>query len=359
MMTLVLRSFFFLLLNFFLMAVCAAKIKDQTETIVYKGPIYNIFFHPTIAYPKIAFDHKNTRLEYIDSWFITTREFNKILPELYAKGFVLFSPKDLFTEKEDNKGKLIITRKKILLPIGKKPLVLSLDDYNFYTSMKLHGTIHRFWVDPQNRLATVTHQNAQQAIIRYDQEIPQLLEKFIAIHPDFSFNHARGIFALTGYNGIFGYNIQNRSGSFYLSQLQEAKKVVRKLKEMGWEFGSHSYFHLGSSQQSKRDFEISEKRWIKEVGQLVNPSSYYIFPFGDPWDEHPERMNFLKSLGYKYFFGVSTAPRLQIKSGIVLMERFPIDGLALRNRYSHIKTFITPSNVFDIERPANINHRKS
>lgn len=317
------------------------------QNVQYHGPIYNVFFHPNIAYPKIAFTPDNHHLKYIDSWFVTTREFNKIILELYEKGFVLFSPKDLFEEKKDEKGNLVITRKQIFLPAGKKPLILSLDDYNFYPNMKKNGTIHRFWIDQQNKLATVTNQNNNETIIRYDQEVPQLLENFIETHPDFSYNHARGIFALTGYNGIFGYDTHKPKHPDYSSQLNEAKKVIRKLKEMGWEFGSHSYFHFSRDKQTEKSFEESEKRWIREVSSLVGYSPYYIFPFGDSWDEIPVRMQFLKSIGYKYFFGVSSTQEIMIRPGAVIMSRFPMDGLSLRNRYTNIKIYVTPARIMD------------
>lgn len=352
----ILNKLFYIFLFAFLSSLTNAKqVEKSTSNAPYKGTIYNIFFHPLIAYPDLAFDPKNSHLEYIDSWFVTTREFNKIIPELYEKGFVLVSPKDLFEEKTDKQGRIIITQKAIYLPRGKKPLILSLDDYNYYPNMKLHGTIHRFWVDTHNNLATITHHDGQPTIIRYDQEVPQLLESFIAKHPDFSYHNARGIFALTGYNGIFGYDTNQLLYPNYQIQLKNAKKVVRKLKEMGWEFASHSYFHKSIDKLPEKPFEISEKRWKKEVGSLVGPTSYYIFPFGDSWNKIPKRMDFLKSLGYKYFFGISSSQQFTIEPGAVIMYRFPMDGLSLRGRYRSINVFISsPAKVFDSDRPLHI-----
>lgn len=342
----------FLLRIFILLLILTPSIRADEKPVpntVYKGPIYNVFFHPLIAYPKLAFNSTNKQIKYIDNWFVTTQEFNKIILELYEKGFVLFSPKDIFKEIQDKQGKVIIVRKTILLPPGKKPLILSLDDYNFYRNMKLHGTVHRFWVDKDNKLATITNTN-NRVIVRYDQEVPQLLENFIALHPDFSFNKARGLFSLTGYNGIFGYDTHQPSSPNYQSQVSDAKEVIHKLKEMGWEFGSHSYFHLNLNQQSTQAFEKSERRWRNEVGSLVGFTSYYFFPFGDAWEKNAPRMNFLRSLGYKYFFGVSNIQETYIKPGIVIMGRFPLDGLAVRNRYKYVQIFISPSKIIDINR---------
>jgi hypothetical protein len=347
------KAILFIFSAFILIIFSTVNVWAQKES-VYKGPIYNIFFHPLIVYPELAFNRTNASLNYMDEWFVTVNEFKKILPELYKRGFILFSPKDLFEEKKNAQSRLIITRKKLILPEGKKPLILSLDDYNFYKTMKLHGTVHLFWIDKQDRLVTITNKNKAAEIIRDDQEIPQLLEKFIIEHPDFSYNNARGIIDLTGYNGIFGYNTHELHSSNYQSQLFEAKRVVKKLKEMGWEFGSHSYFHLGEKKQTEQAFQESEKRWLKEVGMIVGPTFYYIFPFGESWDEHVIRLNFLKSLGYKYFFGVSQANRIILKAGAVIMERVPIDGAALRGKYTKAKVFINPADILDSSRLVKI-----
>lgn len=322
------------------------------ENVIYKGPIFNVFFHPLIVYPELAFNKKNPHLTYMDDWFVTLNEFKKILPELYKSNFILVSVKDLFKESTNDYGQLIITRKKLFLPPGKKPLILSLDDYNFYKTMKMGGTIYRFEVDDQGRLLTVTNRNGKPAIIRDDQEVPQLLEKFITEHPDFSYNKARGIIALTGYNGIFGYNTQETFGINYSFELAKAKKVVKKLKEMGWEFASHSYFHLSETKQTEQAFENSEKRWKNEVETIIGPTSYYIYPFGESWDENHVRMKFLKGMGYKYFFEVSQSNELTILPGVVVMGRFPMDGNALRGKYKKTHVFLNTNGVLDPSRLA-------
>jgi hypothetical protein len=336
-----------LLLIFFIVILLGiASKKSYSGMIDYQGKVYSIFFHPLIVYPDLAFNKKNDHLVYMDDWFVTKNEFNKIILELYKRGFVLISLKDIFEEKKDSQGQLIIKRKKLLFPEGKTPLLLSLDDYNFYNTMKTHGTIDHFYVDKKNNLVTVSSVNGKK-IIGDDQEIPQLLEKFITAHPDFSYHHAKGIIGLTGYNGIFGYTTQKIQDKNYNAQLIEAKKVVQKLKNMRWEFASHSYFHLSESQQTESQFEQSEKRWKQEVGFIVGPTSYYIFPFGESWDENGRRMKFLKSMGYKYFFGVSQSNEISIQPDCVIIERFPMDGFAVRGKYSKSNFFITPSNILD------------
>src|SRR5579871_276889 len=149
-----LKNLLILFLSLLAIFCSTGNLWAQKHTL-YQGPIYNIFFHPLIAYPEKAFNRTNDHLDHMDPWFVTVNEFNKILPELYKRGFVLVSPKDLFAEKKDEHGQIIFSRKKLILLEGKKPLILSLDDYNFYTTMKMHGTVHRFWVNNKHQLFTV------------------------------------------------------------------------------------------------------------------------------------------------------------------------------------------------------------
>lgn len=320
--------------------------KTYANDVVYKGLIYNVFFHPLIAYPNLAFTRTNKHLSYMNDWFVTVGEFNKIIMALYQRGYILVSPKDLFEEHKDAKGQLVITRKTLVLPEGKKPLILSLDDYNFYRTMKTYGTIHRFWVNDQGKLVTVTQHPNEPTIIRDDQEVPPLLEKFIATHPDFSFNKARGIIALTGYNGIFGYNTQEIHSNDYPSQLSEAKKVVDKLRAMGWEFATHSYYHHSIKTFTGPAFKAAEKRWFDEVGSIVGPTPYYIFPYGEPWNENAARMEYLKSEGFKYFFTVAEN-RTIMMPGAVVMGRFAMDGRSLRSKSSGSEVYVNRLEILD------------
>jgi hypothetical protein len=211
----------------------------------------------------------------------------------------------------------------------------------------MNGTISRFEVNQQGQLFTVTENKGQSPVVRNDQEIPSLLETFINEHPDFSYHNARGIIALTGYNGIFGYATEKVNSKDYPMELIQAKNVVKKLQQMGWEFASHSYFHVSETKQNETAFENSEKRWKNEVGIIVGPTSYYIFPFGESWDENHIRMKFLKQIGYKYFFEVSQSNELAILPGVVVMGRFPMDGNALRGHYKNTQNFVNIKGILD------------
>ena len=87
-----------------------------------------------------------------------------------------------------------------------------------------------------------------------------LIDRFVEKHPDFSYRGAKGILALTGYNGILGYrtdeSYETRPADLDENKVQwldahpdfslekeraAAKKVADAMKAEGWEFASHTW----------------------------------------------------------------------------------------------------------------------
>ncbi len=101
-----------------------AAIRSEMERLVnYEGDIAHIFFHSLIVYPEMIFKDLSTPEGGYNAGFAEKAELEKILPQLYERGYVLY---DLNECWEMTDGKM--TRKQILLPPGKKPLILSVDD---------------------------------------------------------------------------------------------------------------------------------------------------------------------------------------------------------------------------------------
>ena len=242
-------------------------------------------------------------------------------------------------------------KKGVLLPVGKKPLILSEDDVNYYKTMRTHGVISRLWVDPEGRLAGILDLPNGETKVVYDNEVPQVLERFVARHPDFSLDGARGIIGETGYNGAFGYSDVAHPKAFdHANQVYQAKRVAQKLRQMGWEFASHSYDHETKVREPEAPFEAAERLWMAEIGSIVGPTPYYIFPFGELWNEDRARMNFLNSLGFRYYFGVDRRASVGYADGSILLGRVAVDGRSLRLGAPSLKIFMNTRKVFDSDR---------
>ena len=89
--------------------------------------VEHLFFHPVIAYPEFAFSSAvpQDRQEGLDDWMVTVDEFNKILQSVYEKGYILVNMCDVWSEYTNENGEQRMQRNTLMLPEGKKPLIMS------------------------------------------------------------------------------------------------------------------------------------------------------------------------------------------------------------------------------------------
>lgn len=319
-------------------------------TPVIANTVSHVFVHPLLAFPWQSF-LPGRDLARMDEWFVTVEEFRKALAALEARGYVLVKPSDVF-----GTGPAGPRLKTLDLPEGRRPLILSIDDLNYYPYMRANGTVSRLLVDDEGKIVARTVLHGGVFRDDYDREVPQVLEQFITEHPDFSFNGARGLIALTGYSGILGWPTQEAPGPRLAEAQAGARKVVAALKALGWEFASHSYAHRSKASQTFGQWIISESRWKSEVEPLVGPTPYYVFPYGEAWWKDPERWKALRAAGFQVFFGVEKSSQLQWKDGLPIEGRVPLDGRGLRKRFSILSPFLDPKLIWDPLRPAQISY---
>ena len=294
----------------------AAPFHDASGN--YIGPVEHIFFHPLIIYPEVAFP-KSKKGGYICDWFVTLKEFNLIIEELYQRGYVLVSMKDIF----ETKGATLV-RKPFPCPAGKKPLIISIDDVNYYKTMCTHGMTKRL-VIRKGKVVSLADSSDGEKVIEQG-EVMTAIDAFVASHPDFSYKGAKGMIALTGYNGVFGYPTHKTKAPDYLSQKSEAIRVAELLKKNGWEFASHSYRHLQEGHVSGAKLDADAKHWKEEVEPIIGSTPYHIYPFGDIIKPGKPELDVLRSYGFKYFFGVSFSSTVTEHGSWVYQNRIPIDG---------------------------------
>ncbi|MDE6107393.1 MAG: hydrolase, partial [Oscillospiraceae bacterium] len=123
--------------------------------------VEHLFFHPVIAYPQWAFHDcpapESDRVG-LDDWMVTVDEYNKILQSVYDKGYVLVSMNDVWSEYTTETGEKRMQRNIVMVPEGKKPLIISYDDTNYYdymleqgfTSKLVIGTDGNIWAECTN-----------------------------------------------------------------------------------------------------------------------------------------------------------------------------------------------------------------
>ena len=335
--------------------------------------VEHLFFHPVIAYPQWAFHDcpsSQSQKEGLDDWMVTVDEYKKILDNLYEKGYILVAIEDVWSEVTDESGTHMV-RNTLMLPEGKKPLVISFDDVNYYDYMLEEGFTSKLVVGEDGQIwAECTDPYTQETFLTQDLDATTILDQFVLEHPDFSLNGAKAIFSLTGYQGILGYRTQNDRSlpaddperpefeAYRQSEIDAVKPVIQRLKETGWTFGSHTWGHinLGSSTRTLESVQTDTERWLDEVGTLVGPTNILFYPHGarpdgNDWHKTGPMFQYLQSMGFRVFASVGVNSFSYIKDDIsaVICDRLHPDGTTLRWQRDRYLQFYDAADIIDLE----------
>ena len=353
-------------------AVRAYWSEDQlTQEWGPEQPVEHLFFHPVIAYPDYAFSDAvpADRQKGLDDWMVTVDEYKKILQSLYDKGYILVAMEDVWSEVSDG-GEARMVRNTLMLPQGKKPLILSFDDVNYYDYMLAEGFTSKLVLGADGQIwAQCTDPHTKETFLTQDLDATPILDNFVLEHPDFSLNGAKAIFSLTGYQGILGYRTQNDRDiptddprrpefeAFRQGEIDAVKPVIERLKETGWTFGSHTWGHinLGSETRSLASVQTDTERWLEEVGSLVGPTNILFYPHGarpdgDDWHKTGPMFQYLQSMGFRVFASVGVNDFSYIKKDIsaVICDRLHPDGTTLRWSRDRYLQFYNAEDIIDL-----------
>lgn len=330
-------------------SVGSAAADKQVKLVPFHGEVQHIFFHPLIAYPSRAFDGDSLSQGYND-WFVTVGEFDRMLPALYQKNYILIDINSMYSVKTVN-GKQKVVKNQLMLPPGKKPLVISVDDINYYNYMRQNGNVFKLVLDKDGNVATYSMNPQGQKVISRDNGIVPILDQFVAKHPDFSFHGAKAMLNLTGYEGILGYRTNQLDSPDYSKMKAEAMKVVKRLKDTGWTFASHGYGHLHDAKISYTHFVKDTNQWLKEVEPLIGPTSVYVYPFGEDVKTGGAKYQYLLKKDFHMICGVGPNPYIRWEQDAVLMDRAHIDGLGLHSQRKLLLKFFDSNKIIDPDRP--------
>ena len=312
--------------------------KEKEKLVPYDGKFYHVFFHSLIVYPELAFDGEYTHEGY-DMWMTTVSEFKAMLPQLYERGFILYP---LTEVKKDEP---------IMIPEGKKPLVISIDDVNYYNYMETDGFADRLVVDDNGNIVCEVKTPEGKTELSYEGDVMPILDNFVKEHPDFSYRGAKGIVAVTGYEGVFGYNFVKAEGEEKEKLIAEAKKVAQALKNTGWKIACHSYTHndyFKDGGVSMEDLTYDTNRFKERIYDVVLSPDIYISPFGYHLNEGDARLKYLKDMGYRIYCPVSSSCRTFFTDeGVLIQDRFNLDRYNMRTKKEFInETFFDVDKVY-------------
>lgn len=316
--------------------------------------VIHIFYHSLVVDPERAFTGEGSAG--FKQWMTTVSEFNKITEMMYEDGYVLVDVKDFVQEVKDDDGNVHFTEKSVYLPKGKKPFVLSLDDLSYYHSYDGKGTATKLVLDEDGKITCEYIKKTGKTVTGAYDCVP-LLNQFLEKHPDGCLNGARGIIALTGYNGIFGYRtdisyktqtdidqdkrdwLRDNPDFDYDKECKKAKKIADELKNEGWTFASHTWGHQKVGLISLEALKKDTERWLDNVAPLIGGSDVIIFAHGSDlatsvskYDES-DKYQYLKKKGFSYFMNVYSGKQctLEVKRYFVHQGRMNLDGYRLWN----------------------------
>ena len=348
--------------------------------------ITHVFYHILVVDPENAFDESRwgTQAGGYNGLMTTIPEFEKMLEEFYNDGYVLVRLHDMASMETQADGTEKMVPGDIMLPPGKKAMVMSQDDVCYYEYMEGAGFAERMIVGEDGRPTCVyVDENGTEHVGEYD--LVPILDRFIDEHPDFSYKGAKACLAFTGYNGILGYRTDETydpSSDMYdpektanpniEADRAAAREVVEALRADGYELASHSWGHRDMGAITLEHMKKDTDRWDRNVNQelLGGTCDILIYPRGaDVGDwrassySHSDnaKFDYLWDKGFRYFCNVdgSTSAWVQVGDDFLRQGRRPLDGYNMWREISEDRgkmsdLFDDVSAIFDTRRPTPV-----
>ena len=339
-------------------------MRDGVAYVPYEGVVEHLFFHPVVAYPELAFDG-DLKSDGIDDWMVTAGEYLKILQSIYEKGYVLVDIADCWSQQTGEDGQPRMVKNTLYLPEGKKPLILSYDDTNYYQYMLDNGFTYKLILGEDGKVASWGLDPQGNEVVSRDLDAIPILDRFVEEHPDFSPFGAKGCLSLTGYEGILGYRTQTDRENWSeereanrQKEIEAVKPIVAELKRTGWTFGSHTWGHISLNTRSCETVTADMQRWFDEVGTLVGETPVLFYPFGGRLDGDDVRQTgpafqWMQAHGFRIFCSVGIESWSKCKEDVsaVICDRLHPDGTTLRSAKSldRYMKFYDAREIIDLE----------
>lgn len=336
------------------------------------GKVPNLSFNLLIQDAKKAFANR----EYGDSFewsFITTGEFSGILEQLYANGYVLVMMDDIVNATENADGSYTYAAKELYLPEGKTPLMITQTQVNYFTYMTDgngdglpdadgSGFASRLIVDENGELTCEMVDNTNQTVTGAYDLVP-ILNSFIDAHPDFSYQGAKAILAVCGYDGVFGYRTDPEtadkiSEEYYQEQITGAKKIIQALQADGYQIACYTYNNKPYGDMSAARIQSDLDSWKAEVTPLLGECDILVYAKSSDIADSDEtysgdKYEVLKNFGFRYYYSICDnyqQPWMEITAEYVRQGRIMVTGNNLAKNPGMFEGLFKVENLLDKNR---------
>ena len=329
--------------------------------------IINLSFQTLIADTDRAFSHE----EYGSSLkknFVTTEEFQKILERLYENDYILVNLSDLVETVTSESGSEYYQYKELLLPDGKKPLVLTQTNvnYNLYLVDSNDDLVaDKDGVGIASKMVLDASGNVTCEIVNADgttstgaYDLVPILDAFVNEHPDFSYRGAKAVLALTGYNGLFGYRTHTEARAVlgeeqYEQDVASVQAIANALTESGYELACYTYGNNAYGKHSVSQIQSDMNKWLEEVVPILGTVDIMVFAQNSDINSgmlySGSKFDYLKAQGFNYFLGFCSEgdPFTLIAENYVRQGRLMVTGSNLKNNAKWFNAIFDTENLLD------------
>lgn len=347
----------------------AALVNEQNQLVELKDvtTIPNLSFHVLMADASRACNKDVSGADMAGLYnknFVSVEEFSRILNQLYSSNYVLVDFDSFVYKATGVDGNDEFGAKSIYLPQGKKPVMITETMVNYFEYMvdpdkdgKLDGTGHGFAnklvLDENGDIkAAYVDANGQSLVGNYD--LVPVLESFIQEHPDFVYQGARAILAVSGTEGVFGYRTNtsyvSRFGqAFYDNEVIEAKKVVAALREKGYTIASYTYSNQAYRSMTTLQIQAEVTNWTNQITPVLGEVDTMVFARASDIESYSgTTFDVLYKSGIRYFLNSGSSPRVDINKTFVRQTRLMVTGETLAWYSSQFTSYFDSNVVLDL-----------
>ncbi len=327
--------------------------------------IPNLSFHGLIADPSRAFIDETYGKSYNQN-YVTTDEFAKILQQLYDKNYVLVDFNSFIVETTSEDGTSYST-KPLYLPEGKKPLMLTqtLVNYEIFTidsdgdgeaDKGGDGFASRLIVDDNGDIVNEMVDASGNTVTGAYDLVP-ILNAFLEEHPDFSYQGAKALLAVTGEDGVFGYRImhsvkESKGEDYYNQQVAGAKKIAQALRDDGYIIGCYTYGNYSYGEFSATRIQADLDMWNKEVTPVLGEIDILVYAkssdiSADGGYSGNNKYNVLKNEGFRYFVSSANVPWAEVTNEYVRQSRIMVTGGMMQSTPSTYSDYFDAASVLN------------
>lgn len=337
---------------------CMQKMPGKLVT--FRGAIEHLVIKPLIVDPATAFDQDPYAAAAYDT-MLTTLEFKRLLAALYTNNYILVDQTRLMTGAGE--------RFALDLPEGKKPLVVVLEGLNYFVTRRETGNCWDLQLDESGQVCGTWPGPDGTWIVQRESEAIGILDAFVEEHPDFSFDGAKGLITLSGYEGIFGlvtdpdqlddknqalatlgYPELELGPADYEANREQVRAIISQLQRTGWQIGTSTYGMINLQNASLEQVQSDWAKWMNQIEPLTGPVTALSFPNGAVLQADDPRRQFLENQGIRVFSGLGATPYIVRNEDVVYTDKVQVSGFSLTHPgLYHLDRFFDASLVIDQE----------